>query len=737
MIEKIFKKINYILGFLSIAALLCLVVFLTNIEIRSFDLWLHLKSGQFIIQNGFIPSVDVFSCTVFGQPWNNHEWLFQIVSYSMFSLFGFDGVSSMQSLVIGFTFMFLLFLGDIRKRQLTTVFLLLLVGLSYQSRFTIRPDIFSLLFLTIYIYLLQFHLSRKWSILFFASIQILWVNTHGFFIFGPGIILMYICSEFIKRRTKLPWSWNVTNRLNDQEYHFLKVIFLVTFLVSIANPQLVKGLTYPFEVLLQMTGESKVFFGSIQELARPLSWSTLLSLEYIYYKLLILISFVSFVVNYKRVNFFHLILWAFFLVLSTSALRNMVYFSFIAFWVSVSNFKNIYFEQLSRVFKNRENLRYIGLIILKIVLIIWMFHYGYQASEARYYDFKNYEMKSAFGGVSGRNFPTQAVNFLNKNNIKGNFFNDFNSGAYLIGNCFPDIRVFIDGRTELYGPKFFNEYKKIWDQGDKVFFDTVAKKYHLTGVFLNSAFHEIPKKLLREIYDDDHWILVYLDYDAVIFLKDIDENKDFIKNLRLDKNSISFSETNVQELGLVRVSPYQQIKRARVLEILDFDELALNQVQQALLIAPGYGEPYFIRGKIYLKQKKYKEAFEDFRIAAMILPGDSDIRYYLALGYENLGNLKEAIKHCEWLVKKGTKSNKVFLTLSKMYVETGRFSQSVKILKKAKDFSAEEIAELLTIGDFLLKENQIDFAKDVYAIALKADPTSSLAQQKMDQCLKQ
>jgi len=722
------------LGIFSIASLLSLVVFLTGIEIRAFDIWLHLKSGEFIIQNGFIPSVDVFSCTVFGQPWNNHEWLFQSISHFVFSSFGFDGLSSMQSIVVVFTFMFLLFLGDIRKRQVTTVFLLLLVALSYQFRFTIRPDIFSLFFLVVYIYLLQLHLSKKWIIFLFIFIQILWVNMHGFFIFGPAIVLVYLCAESFKRRAKLPWNWNSVDCLKDQEFNSLKIIFLATFLASVVNPQFVKGLVYPFEVLLQMTGESKVFFNSIQELASPLLKQTLFSFKYIHYKLLILISFVSFIANYRRINLVHLFLWVIFLFLSVKALRNMVFFSFVAYWVSFYNFKNIYLEKVSCIFKNREKLKYVGLSLLKIALIVWMFQFVSQEAELRYYDFKNYEMKSFFGGVSKRNFPSDAISFLKKNHIKGNFFNDFNSGAYLIGNCFPDIKVFIDGRTELYGPQFFKEYKKIWNKGDKVLFDVVAEKYNLTGVFLSSAFQDIPKKIFEKIYDDDSWVLVYLDHDAVIFLKDVPENKDSIKRLRVNENKAFFSKTDIRELGFKKVSPYQEVKRARVFEILDWDNLALDQVKQALLIGPGYAEPYFIRGKIYLKQGKYDEAFENLRIAAMILPKSFDIRYYFALSCENLGDLEMATKHYEWIVKNDVKSNKVFLKLSMAYVKDGRFLESVEILRKSDGFKKENTEDLIEIGDVLFRNNEIELATNVYGIALEADPNSNVIAKKIGQC---
>jgi hypothetical protein len=68
-----------------------------------------------------------------------------------------------------------------------------------------------------------------------------------------------------------------------------------------------------------------------------------------------------------------------------------------------------------------------------------------------YYDFDKFERKMEYGGVSLRNYPYKAADFLVANKIKGNFFNDFNSGAYLLGRASPDIKVFIDGRTEVYG----------------------------------------------------------------------------------------------------------------------------------------------------------------------------------------------------------------------------------------------------------------------------------------------
>ncbi|HQL42253.1 MAG TPA: hypothetical protein PLO93_08175, partial [Candidatus Omnitrophota bacterium] len=73
MLEKICKKSCYITGMLCFGVLIGLVVFLSNFEVTDFDLWLHLKTGEVIVEQGFIPIKDIFSCTMAGQPWNNHS----------------------------------------------------------------------------------------------------------------------------------------------------------------------------------------------------------------------------------------------------------------------------------------------------------------------------------------------------------------------------------------------------------------------------------------------------------------------------------------------------------------------------------------------------------------------------------------------------------------------------------------------------------------------------------------
>ena len=128
MKDSILKKIRYFVGLLPIGALFGLLVYVANIEVQDLDLWLHLAAGKHIMLKGFVPSVDFFSCTISGTPWINHEWLFQIIVYNIFNIFGPDGLLKMQIVVVGVTMGLLLLIGYSKDKQLFTTFFLLLAN---------------------------------------------------------------------------------------------------------------------------------------------------------------------------------------------------------------------------------------------------------------------------------------------------------------------------------------------------------------------------------------------------------------------------------------------------------------------------------------------------------------------------------------------------------------------------------------------------------------------------------
>jgi len=729
MSEWLLKKINWFTGCITVAFLFGLIALAANIEIKDVDLWLHLAVGKYIVTNFSIPKVDILSCTILNTPWINHEWLFQTIVYSVYNAAGIDGLVSLKVWAVFLTFVFLLFLGHTREYRIGPIAVLLLVLLVYQMRLTLRPDIFSIIFFVLYA---AIPISKRYSLWVIALIQIIWANMHGYFLLGPIIILIGFIGEWAKRRVSLPYEWNKIGRLSDEEYKRLKQILVVSVLACFVNPHFAKGVWYPLGVLFSIGGESSIFFQHIQELQRPLQWGTVFSLQtYFYYKLLIVVSFFSFAFNRRKIDISALLMWLIFLLFSLCAVRNVVFFAIAAYFAFLANFQHVSMQEfLPSRFKNIK-FQSACSVVLKVLLIVWIANYANQLLLRGYYDFDKYQRKSEYGGVSQHNFPHKAVDFLVDNKIKGNFFNDFNSGAYLLGRTFPEIKVFIDGRTEVYGAEHFKTYRKIW-QGDVKLLAEATEKYNLTGAFLNSVYVPAPEKMIHFLYASKDWILVYFDYDASIFLRDMPENQKWIDNNQIDLAQWQTSDANLLKIGAHKVTPYRYVSRAYALLNMGFGKKAEQEAIEALRVEPYNTKAHKLLGRIYNEREEYNAAFENLRKAKLTDPSDMKVRYQMAVALYYLGEIEKAKEQCQTVLDRSPKNSKGLFLLSLIYAQEHKYNKMMDALQKARPHDSDEIRELLKVGNLLMDQEALNQAKDVFAMALEIDPENVEVKKKLN-----
>jgi len=719
--EWFWKKLTLFIGWLTIAILFALIIFSANIEIKDQDLWLHLTTGRYILQNYIIPTSDIFSCTIGGKPWINHEWLFQTILAWVHGQFGFEGLINLQVIVVILTFSLLFLLGYSHNRFLLPTFLLLLVLLVYQVRFTIRPDIFSLLFFVVYFWVLALELPRRSSLIILGAVQILWTNTHGFFILGPLIVLLMIFGEVLKRRIPLPFQWNKAGRIGDAEFKRLLQILGVVTLACLVNPHFLEGALYPLRILSSLSQESKVFFENIIELQKPVTLKTLFSVDQFFaYKILIVLSFLSFFANFRKIDLTTLFFWIMFLVFSLNASRNVVFFAFAAYFVCLINFEEGLESFLVRWIKNPK-VQSILLVILHVLLIMWMLQSFSTWSLRGYFDFTKMERKSEYGGISQHNYPSQAVDFILENHIQGRFFNNFNSGAYLIGRAYPSVQVYIDGRTEVYGPTFFKNYRKVM-KGTIGDFNRINASYPLTGAFLSNIHNALPSNVMKYLYEDEEWILVYFDHDAAILLKDIEENKRWIDQFAIDLSQWQTEPADLLELGARNIAPYQHMRRAKALYNLKIFDKAREETEQAMRIGPHFTDIYKLMGKIYIGEKKFSEAYPFLRRAKIVSPWDLETRYYLAIAFYHSGVFDKAEKHCLKVLKHKPQHSKGLFLISMIYAKQKKYSQSFDTLKLAHTIEPKKIKEIIAVGDILSSQEAYDWAQRIYALGLEIDP---------------
>ncbi len=731
--EYSLKIIDRFFRFLAIGVVLGLVALLSNLEVKDLDLWLHLASGKYILEHHTIPAVDFLSFTVAGQPWINHEWLFQVIIALVYQFFGTEGWIAFQGIIFGLIFILLTLLCYGRENKWMLAGLLYLALRAFEIRIILRPDTLSLLFYLVYLTVVFKFLEKRSAPWFLFILQVLWTNIHGFFILGPMTFFIITGSEWARRHINISWIRQLPAYFSDEEYSQLKRILLLVTAACFINPYFVDGVLYPIKILL-FAKHQDIFFKSISELQKPVNWNNIFTVNmFLWYKLLILISGLSFFFNRKRMNLSVFILWLLVLAFSLNALRNILFFSVTAVFVTSYNLSQILPRQLIYGYWFETRRWFIVSILAHLLILNQLQHYSDKLVLRGYFNFDTFERKSEYGGVSLRNYPYRAADFLIKQHIKGNFLNDFNSGAYLLGRTFPDIKVFIDGRTEVYGVDFFKQYDAIL-HGDSKAFEEAVKQYNITGIFLNSVFSPLSKEYMHYIYNNPDWKIIYFDYDAMIFLKDSPENKKWIDRLSFSLEDREVPPADLIKFGVHPIEPYQYYRRAQILYNLEIYDRAREELAQSLRISPGEGETYLLLSKVYSAEKKYDLSFEFARKAKVLNSNNMEARYYIAKAAFNLGNNDLAKAQCERILSLRAMQPQPLFLLSQIFFKEGNEEKGLDTFQKAlsADNKGKNSTDAGDVVRFLIREQRLDIAKKVYEIMLEKESKESQYQKQID-----
>ncbi|MGE5114371.1 MAG: hypothetical protein ACM3JB_26210, partial [Acidobacteriaceae bacterium] len=111
-------------------------------------------------------------------------------------------------------------------------------------------------------------------------------------------------------------------------------------------------------------------------------------------------------------------------------------------------------------------------------------------------------------------FPAEAATFLDHDDHQGSLrlFASWQWGGYLIYRLWPSIRVFDDGRTDFYGPRFVDEGLRAWEARSD--WGQIFARYHV-----NAALVPVDSALATVLEERAEWKLVYSDRVALMFVK--------------------------------------------------------------------------------------------------------------------------------------------------------------------------------------------------------------------------
>jgi hypothetical protein len=446
------------------------------------DLWWHLKVGEQIIDTRSIPHTDDYSFTKQGSEWVAHEWLSEVILVGIYRLSGFVGLVVIFPLVIVIA-LWLTYRRCDGKPYAAGIAILLAAAAS-SPLFGIRPQMLTLLLASIYIVLLERFDPKEQSrrLWWLVPLMLLWVNLHAGFALGLALIALYIIRAL----------------LDGERDHVLPLLIVLVICTAVVplNPNGFRMFSYPYETL---TSSSMAAF--IQEWASP----DFHKITYLPLAILLLSTFAAMALSPKRGRLGEL-----FLVLITAfgALKSVRHIPIFSLFAAPMLARHLWAIAEARGWDKLltgEESRATGLkLIINVVLLlaplllivsrIWHF-----ATHQRYYQ-------------TIRN-PVAAVEFLKSQRLPGPIYNRYGWGGYLIYQLYPDYRVYIDGRADVYGDAFFTEAMQTYDGVND--WSGSLNRHGIKTVLISP---DAPlANLLRN--DGKDWKLIYEDDEAVIFTR--------------------------------------------------------------------------------------------------------------------------------------------------------------------------------------------------------------------------
>ncbi|HTS31094.1 MAG TPA: hypothetical protein VMH81_34720 [Bryobacteraceae bacterium] len=162
----------------------------------------HIRTGEYILQSGHVPRVDPFSFSRSGQPWFAWEWLADVCLAALHRWHGLAAVAAFSAVILCLSAVALLCWLLRRGVGLWIAVGVALATFSESSIHALaRPHIFSLIFITIGLWLLDEDRSRAGPRLWLlVPVSALWANLHAGFAAWIAILGLLVAISALEGR---------------------------------------------------------------------------------------------------------------------------------------------------------------------------------------------------------------------------------------------------------------------------------------------------------------------------------------------------------------------------------------------------------------------------------------------------------------------------------------------------------------------------------------------------------
>ena len=445
------------------------------------DLWGHLFFGREISVSGTIPARNTYSFTAPEHPWVNHEWLAEVIFWGIYSGLGSSGLILLKTLVAaGVLWVLNLtlkhFVLSSMSRLVAQFWLMVLLS----PGFNVRPQIFTLLSFAAVLFLLHRSEVLGAKLLFqIVPLTALWVNLHGGVVAGLGALATFTGFKLVARGEKKAKTQTA-------------VSLLLSLMVLSLNPYGLRLVTFL---------ASDLFIDRAISEWRPIP---LLGASFLGFKLAIL-CFASF--SWRNQAWQR---WDFWLAVVAGVLafrhqRHTPLFAIAAAPLLAQGLEHMWRlarQRIGEVVRGRAWPCFVGGLLFAGV-------YQLYAIGRIHWEHRFRIVVSPF------EYPTQAVQFLQRNGIRGNLAVPFDWGEYFIWKLYPESRVSIDGRYTTAYPMKVIQDSWAWMEGQRSW-KNLEERY-AAEVAITNRLHPVTALLRR----DPEWVYIYSDPVAFVFVRKV------------------------------------------------------------------------------------------------------------------------------------------------------------------------------------------------------------------------
>jgi len=466
----------------------------------------HIRNGQNILATHQVPHTDPFSVTMQRQPWFAWEWLYDLRIAMVYNHVGLNGVVLVSAFVIALTLALVFRIALARGGSVPATFVLFLLCIVTSSiHFLARPHILGWLITIVWFWILDSatRTGRTRRLFLLPVLMLLWANVHGGFVTGLVLIAIFFVGAMIA--TVLERD-SESRRKAISEGKTLAAVFALSALASLINPYGYHLHQHVYDYL-----SNRFFMQHIEEFRGPL----IAGLPEQFFAILLVVVAMGVVAVRGRLRWSEWLVIAFSAFSGLYAARNLPVASMLLVIVAAPLLSRGSLKQQSRLglaARLRAFSERITSTEWQLKGHLWPIAFVFFSVAVCFNNGKLVDRQLMDAHFREKRFPVHALAELERRGIQGPIFSLDYWGGFLIYNLYPNIRVIVDDRHDLYGEQYLREYLRIihvepgWEAA-------LARQNAAVVLMAEKS------KLTDALKKDSAWKLTFEDETAAMFEK--------------------------------------------------------------------------------------------------------------------------------------------------------------------------------------------------------------------------